>query len=1031
MSLKYNYKIFLFFALLLLNSFSLSAQQRNVTIGGIIKNPNGELLEGATAYLKGMPQKVVNSDSSGQFIMSVPANRLNDTLAVSLTGYESLDIPLNGQKNLLIELQPLKNTNLNDVVVVAYGTQKKTKVTGAISSITGDQLKTTPSGNITEMLYGKLPGLQVAQVTGEPGDYAASFNIRGFGGALIVIDGVPRDNFDRMDPNEIASISILKDASAAVYGVRSANGVVLITTKKGASGKTKFAASTRFGVATPANTPDVMNAFQWATLTDEYNMNNNSALPYSKDLLDSFKTGVYPSTDWMSLVLRKRAPQSEQNISASGGNDAVKFFISFGHYNEMGLWKSGDLNYQRYNFRSNISARIAKGLEAVVQIGGYGDVKYDPNTSASTIYKSLWMQIPALPIYANNNPEYLNAAIADGTHPLAVTSSKISGYNNNWNKYLYGNFNLNYEIPKVDGLKAHFVFSYNPNYWVNKTWQKAYNLYNYDAQTNTYDEVPTNNPSTLYQTFSESYSTLQQLSLDYTHSFKSKHNISALFVYERRKENGDNFNGSRQFTVDAVDQLYAGNNDQTLFSNGAVTPFTSIGYVGRVNYDYMGKYLLEGSFRYDGSSKFMEGHQWGFFPAGSAGWRISQEDFIKNNRKLDFITDLKLKASYGLMGDDGAADYQWASGYSYPGGANYVFGGSLINGLGYASTANPNITWYTAKTMNLGIEGNLWNGLLSFEMNYFVRKRTGLLGYLSTSIPSQVGASLPQQNLNADLTRGAELVLTTQHKFNKVIFSASGNISISRTKNLYQSQAAPSSDYNNWRNNGAYRWNDIVWGYQAEGQFKSYDEIKSWAIEDGNGNRNLRPGDIKYQDLNGDGIIDGNDRKPIGRINLFPEVNFGLTLSAKWNGFDLNVLFQGATQYQVNYLGTDQLAKPLSWGRNGLDIFWDRWHHEDVTDANSPWVAGYYPSTGSSSSNYQTSTFWLRNASYLRLKSVDIGYTIPLKKIIESARVYFTGYNLMTWSGMNKIIDPEHISGNAGYNYPTMKNYNFGINLNF
>lgn len=1004
-------------------------------VKGVVTDDKGLPLPGVSILVKGTKTGAVTG-VNGAYSISLPDT--TGTLVFSFIGFEPQEVNVGGRNTINISLVPVANS-LNEVVVVGYGSQKKATVTGAISTISAKEINTATNGNVANLLAGKLPGLRVTQRTSEPGDYATDFDIRGFGAPLVVVDGVPRTNFNRLDPNEIESISVLKDASAAVYGVKGGNGVVLITTKRG-NGNTVFNYSSTFGATKIAHSPEILNAYQFATLTDEAYINAGNTPPYAADVLEKYRTGALPSTDWYNLVIRKYSPEQQHSISASGSSDKIKYFLSLGYYDETGIYKSGDLNANRYNFRSNITADLTKDLQVEVLLNGIKDTKNAPGENTGSIFQALWSEPPTISVYANNNPAYLSN-MPDATHPISITTSSYSGYNDNTNKTFNGSFALNYKIRAIDGLRARILYAYDNTSSFNKVWQKAVNVYDYDAATETYNVSGTRNaPTTLNQYYTEATSTTAQASLEYIKTVKSDHHIKALLLVEERKQSGLAFNGSRQFSLDAVDQLYAGNTANQAVTSTNVDPNVNQGLVGRVNYDFKGKYLLEGSFREDGSSKFAEGHRWGFFPAVSAGWRITEEPFLKN--KVSFLDNLKLRASYGKLGDDASSTYQYLSGYNYP-GSNYVLNGTLVNGLGFRGLSNPNLTWFTSKLANIGIDADLFSSKLHLEADVFSKRREGLLATRNLSLPGSVGAGLPQENLNSDLTKGFEISLGYRNHIGDFNYNVSGNVAFTRTKNLYIEQAGATNSYSSWRSNGSNRWNDNYFGYKVIGQFKSMAEIQSSPVEDGNGNRSVLPGDLKYQDLNHDGIIDDNDVQVVGKNSGTPEMTYGFTLGAQWKGFDINALFQGGSQFTVSYLGTIALDGPLAFGRNGLDVFMDRWHHENLFDANSPWVPGKYPSTRTKGGtnrpdgwNFLPSDYWLKDASYLRLKSVELGYTLPASLIgktgfIKSLRVYVNGFNLVTWSGLNDLVDPEHTNASYGNTYPITKNYNFGVNLTF
>lgn len=1016
--------------------------QQGKKIMGVITDSYGEPVIGANVVVKGTTNGTI-TDLDGKFAMDVPENAV---LQVSFIGYIMQEVPATGT-NMKIALRE-DTQKLDEVVVVGYGTQKKVTLTGAVSAIGGDDIMTTKNENVKNMLSGKVPGVRVVQKTGEPGSYGSDFQIRGMGNPLIIIDGVPRDNMDRLDPNEIESISVLKDASAAIYGVRAANGVVLITTKQGKGGKVQLDYTGSVGWQQASNLPETSNAWEYMTMMNENARNNGRPLMYQWDEVDAYKNGEKPSTDWAKVAINEFAPQTQHSFSASGNTEKVDYFVNFGYLKQDGFWKSGDLNYERFNVRSNVGANITKRLRADVSLSAMKDTKNSPYRDTWIVYKSIWTQVPLWPIYANDNPDYLYNA-ADADHPLVITDSEKNGYRKNNSKLFQSTFSLSYDVPFIDGLKAKALYSYDYNIWESKEYAKQFSLYTYDAAADIYNENKAQSPSNIRRNFKDSESTVLQLSLNYVKTFAEKHNLNVLALYEESNSSMDNFYAKRQLSMDAVDQLFAGNTmnqegsmngdgykpDTKLVDQNGVWKIANKGLVGRVNYDYSSKYIAEFSFRYDGSSKFAVDNQWGFFPAGSIGWRLSEEGFMKDTKSLSFINNLKIRASYGKMGDDNSSVYQFLSGYNYPSGG-YVFDDTNMNGLGMRGMANPYITWFTSKLANVGVDADLWNGLLGFQFDYFTRVRDGLLATRSASLPGTVGAGLPQENLEGDITKGYELALTHRNKIQDFSYFVSGNISYSRKRWKYKEISERGNSYRNWRENNNDRLDDIWWGSGYLGQFNSYNQIFNAPIQDNKGNSILRPGDFEYEDWNGDGVIDGNDDHPIA-IKGMPKINFGLTLGGEWRGIDLSLLFQGAAQSNVYY--PEQLERPLYWDRNGLSMFMDRWHladrDADPSDLNSEWVPGYYPSTTTGeTTNYRTSERSVQDASYVRLKSLEIGYSLPLSLLqktgLKKVRIYFSGYNLFTITGV-KYLDPEHTDETYGYLYPLTKSYNIGINLTF
>lgn len=1005
---------------------SANIQQNPIVATGLVKDVKGEPLVGVLVKEKGT-SNATTTDINGNYRLSVSSNA---KLVFNYLGHVPVEISAGSEPQTIALVNSV--SDLDEVVVVGYGSQKKVTLTGAVVAISGDEILTTKNENVENMITGKIPGVIVVQKSGEPGSYNSKFQIRGMGNPLYIIDGVARDNMSRIDPNDIESLSVLKDASAAIYGVRAANGVVLITTKKGKGGRTQFEYSGSVGWQRASGLPKTGNALDYMTLMNEDDINNGRPLSYSKEQMDEYRNGTKRSTDWGSVGIKETAPQTQHSISATGGSEKVTYYTNFGYLKQDGFWKSGSLNYERFNIRTNLSAQLTKGLKAEVFISGMKDTKNQPYRDPWLVYKSIWTQVPLWPVYANDNPEYLYNA-ADADHPLVITDSELNGYKKYENKSFQSTFALEYDIPFIDGLKARAMYSYDYYSYVSKEFSKAYTLYTYDAGNDTYKGSQAQSPSKLKRSFKEKPTTTLQLQLNYARTFAKNHNVSALAVYEETTAGMDNFYAERFLSMDAVDQLYAGNaKDQNAnMAPGDLWKDANKGLIGRVNYDFSSKYLAEFSFRYDGSSKFAPGSQWGFFPAGSLGWRLSEESFFKNVSKLSFVDNLKIRGSYGLMGDDNASSYQFLSGYNYP-SEGFVQNGEWVNALGMRGLPNPYITWYKAKALNIGIDVDMWNGLLGFQTEYFSRKRDGLLAKRNLSLPGTVGAVLPDENLNSDLTNGFEIALTHRNKINDFSYYASGNVSYTRTKNEYVERSASGNSYRNWRDNTTNRYNDIWWGLGYLGQFGSYQEAYNAAIQDSKGNSILRPGDYQYDDWNGDGVIDENDEHPIA-TKEYPKINFGLSLGGEYKGFDLMLLLQGAAMSNVKY--PEQLERPLSWGRNSLNMFMDRWHLSDPTDPNSEWISGYYPSTNrGESTNYRDSERSVQNASYIRLKTIEFGYNLPKSLItrmgVRNVRIYFSGYNLLTFTGI-KNLDPEHPSDTYGYLYPLTKTYNFGLNVSF
>lgn len=1009
-------------------------------VTGKVVDETGVALPGASVRIAGKNTGTV-TDVQGAFSISASQQ---DTLLISFIGYEVQRVRVGNNKSFTIRLSPSSSKNLQEVVVVGYGTQKKATLTGAIASITSSEILTTRNENVQNMLTGKLPGVRIVQKSSEPGSFNNSFDIRGMGTPLVVIDGVPRDNITRIDANDIESISVLKDASAAVYGVRAANGVVLITTKKGKSGTLDLDYSGSFGLQNPTGSPKSVSAADWMVLKNERSMHdvNGGTLKYSQDDIDAYLNGTKQGTDWWNEVMRTTAPQTQHSLSATGGTDKMRFYTSAGYLRQESFIRSNSLNYDRYNVRSNLSARITKQLNLDLNISGISDKKEQPYTNSDWIIRTFQRASAIQPAYANNNPEYLQYGYIEGDNPIAMMDAGLSGYKQFGNKWFQSSMILSLDIPKVQGLTAKGMFSYDYQAADNRQYKKEYRLYQYEEAADFYKPTTMQSPGTFRrENFAKAIS-LYQLSLNYSRTFNKDHTVSALALFEGQKRTGDNFYAQRELSLD-VDQLFAGNskNQQGSMNSGENDLYekTNMGIVGRVAYDYRSKYLAEFSFRRDGSSLFGDGRQWGFFPAVSAGWRISEEAFWKNS-SLSFLNNFKLRGSYGKMGDDVASRYQFVTGYDYPAtGDNnkqpggYFFDGTFVNAAASRGIINPNITWFVAKTLDLGIDFDAWNGLIGGTLDYFSRKRSGLLETRALSLPGVVGATLPQENLNGDLARGFELQLTHRRTIHDFSYNLSGMLTFTRVRKLHDERARAGNSYENWRNNNEDRNQNFHRGYGEGGRFASYADIANSSVYYGRG---TLPGDYIYEDWNGDGMINSLDEYPIVyQDSQSPFFNFSFTLGAGWKGFDLNALFQGSALSYVKYI--EQLREPM-WGHdlsNALDYFMDRWHPADPTadpyNHTTQWISGKYAYTGTLPD--ENSEFNMHNASYLRLKSLELGYTLPLKLVntigVKNARVYLNGYNLFTVKSIE--LDPEHPNESWGNLYPLSRIYTVGLNVKF
>ena len=1047
---KIKYLLVLFF----LFPLSLLAQQTTIN-GKVIDFADGTALPGVSVKVKGTTAGTI-TDINGKFQIIVSGK--NAVLQLSYVGHISQEIKASAIKDGVIVLKPNSNS-LEEVVVVGYGVQKRATITGSIATLQNKDITTTKNESVINALSGKIPGLRIVQRTAEPGAYANDFNIRGYQGQpLVVIDGViggDQSTIGRMDPNEIESISVLKDAAASIYGIRAAGGAILITTKKGSKdGKMSINYSFNDAIQTFLGMPEGVGAVDFMMLTNEktkrdftQNFVANQAPTYTYANFAPYLNGTRKSSDWVGLAFRKTADQVSHNLNIDGGNDKISYFFNFGYLKQDGVFKSGDLNYNKYNFRSNVTATITKGLKAQVLTSAWMDEKNQPTTDEWTIYKYTWNMKPTDPIYANDNPLYPNQIPGgDNANPAVITDADKVGFKRFRNKAITSQLNLTYNIPGISGLTAKALFNVDYGVADNDFVKRAFNLYTYDATKDTYNPTVVGSPSGITRQYYTHFNTLSQLTLNYNHTFFNDHNVAAMFTYEQSHETGDNFSAYRDVSI-PIDYLFGGlsnSNMQGYMDGGALSDRAHKSLIGRFNYDYKGKYLVEFSFRRDGTNLYQPGpSQWGFFPGGSVGWVITKEDFFNKLVPENILSNLKLRASFGQTGDEGNAQaFSYVNGYTYPTTNSYVFGQSAVNGS-TPKLGNPGLTWSVNTIKNIGLDFGLFGGKLDGTIEIFRNDRTGLPATPTVAIPGTVGAAVPQINYNSDRVQGLDFNLAYHTKFGQVGVNIAGNIGTTRLENRNVLRSQSGNEYLNWKENQTNRYQNVWWGPEYAGQFTNYNQIYNYGINTGGGNNNVIPGDYYYKDWNGDGVIDDKDSHPIATSGI-PLYNYGLTVGLSYKGFDMNMVLQGAAGVYVQY--GEQFASPLMYNRSALTRFLDSWHTADpaanVFDPNTVWVPGFYPAMGSPDAQ---GTKAIQNASYLRVKSLELGYTISpsvLKTIgVKKLRVYVNSYNLLTFTGL-KNYDPEHQGpspsdngdfsrAQLGYTYPMNRTFNFGANVSF
>ena len=1034
--------------LMMLLPLSLGAQNRLVK--GVVQDGNGEPLIGAGVMIRGTSKGAV-TDVAGKFELQAAPS---DYLVVSFLGFEDAVVSAK-ETDIKVVLKEDGNL-LDELIVVGYGTQKKATLTGAVSAVTNKDMVVTKNENVINMLSGKVAGVRITQNSSQPGEFDNNIDIRGMGTPLIVVDGVPRDQayFSRMDANEIESVSVLKDASAAIYGVRAANGVILVTTKHGSSsteGKFDIDLSANVGWQQFLYVPETADAATHMLLMNEKQFNSfNSNYPirstakYQYNQILQYSSHELTGTNWADELFMDNAPQEQYNLSMNGSSDKIDYFFNLGYMNQMGSYSSKSLNYNRWNFRGNVDARITKRLRTSLQLSGYMDEKNQPNTSIWTVYKKAWTYRPTSQAWLDDEhtlPGY-DTEMLETDNPVATTNSAFTGYNQEKRYNFNGSLAVIYDIPGVEGLNAKAFYSYDYYTTDNSTYKRTYNLYSRN-EDGTLESYVRNDPGSVNRSTSPSYGQVMQLSLNYDHTFAKAHTVSAMFMYEESYNYWDSFYAERVMNFDS-EYLFAGESENQIGAMNGVGDMTRRAFIFHANYNYKDKYLLDFAAREDSSSKFPAATRWGFFPSVSAGWRISEEPWIKDN--LPWVTNLKLRASWGIMGDDASAGTYPSTvvGYELNTNMSWFYDSSLTTGVSPTAIPNYNLTWYTATTYNAGIDWSLWKQKFTGTVEVFKRNRDGLLATSSVVLPGTVGASMPQENIESDTTFGYEIQLGHQNRIGDVVYWASAQVSATKNRWIYHLDSTAGNSMENWRrSNVSGRNKDIWFSIEEGGRFTSYEQIQYHPTTGTNYGQGTLPGDYWYVDWNEDGIVDGNDSHPVATYNL-PVFNYGLTFGLEWKGLDFSMNWQGAAGIYNQYSEVFTEVGPFNGGA-ALDIYQDRWHtvhaYDDPWNPSTEWVEGYYPATGHS---FSTGSTGILDSSYIRLKTLELGYTLPKKwtKIvnIKSLRLYVNAYNLLTFCGMKKI-DPER-PGTAGgvnsgsgsilfYNYPVNRTLNIGANIKF
>lgn len=1011
----------------------VSQQDKLIDVQGTVSDDTGSIV-GASVKIVGSKTGTV-TDINGVFHLKVPTGA---KLEISSVGYETKVIVFKGERNLQVRLHETA-VALDDVQVIAYGTTRKVTVTGALSSVNSQELLKSPVASMSNALTGKISGLSSVQSSGQPGADNAQLFIRGVGSLstslsrpLILVDGVER-SFTQIDPNEVDNVTVLKDASAtAVFGVRGANGVILVTTKRGSKNKPRVSFSSSVGVQMPSRVPEFANSYEWASEFNKAQRHDGVAdnmLAFTEDDLEKFRTHssplTHPDVNWTEMMIRDAAVQSQHNLNISGGTDRVKYFASLGVFSQEGLFKvfknrnDKGFKYNRYNYRVNLDIDVTRTTAAKINLGGYLNNRREPNynngssSSITYLFRDLYSAVPfsgaglvdGKRIRMNSN-QFKIGNLQDG---LNIYYGK--GYNTTANNTLNFDFTLTQRLDFLTrGLNFHVKAAYNSGVTIVKRRE---------GREPFYEPVLTPEGEVALKLV-ETYQKL---------GFAEGDGLSKNWYFEGA------FNYKRNFGKHHVSALAMYNQTMKYYPSSTYPdiPRSYVGLVGRATYDYMTKYLADFSMGYNGSENFAKGHRFGFFPAGSLGWIVSEEPFFKPLRST--VSYLKFRASLGKVGNDITSDssrFLYLPDTYVISAGTYSFGtttSTKVRGASEGKVGNPDVTWETATKQNYGVDMKLLGNRLTFNFDYFIEHRRNILISRGV-IPVYLAVQLPTVNLGKVNNKGYEVSLRWEEKVKNVRYYIGGNLSYAKNKIIFRDEITYPYEWMQRTGKPVGQGFGYVFdGFFTEEEAANYDQLKGkegGIADQGSGFIPLA-GDVKYKDLNGDMKIDEKDVRDIGYPG-YPLYSLGLNMGLSWKGFDFSATFAGA--FQTSRLLSLPYRIPFgemnNWSlmRYMID---DAWTPEKGDAATAPAI-----SLRSKSHNYLDSDLWLRNASYLRLKNIEVGYSFP-KRITKSLRlntlrVAVSGYNLLTFDNL-KISDPE--INPDGRTYPLIKILNFGLNIGF
>lgn len=1020
--------------ILLVLTCSVSAQTQKIT--GTVTDSEGASLPGVTVVVKGTTMGSI-TDIDG--IYTLPKVSSSGTLIFSFIGMLSQEVEVNGQSKISVVMSE-NFVGIDEVVAIGYGTRKKANLTGAVGAIKGDELVKSPSANVISSLAGQVSGLIVNTRSGQPGAEQTEMYIRGkatlseANTPLVLIDGVSGD-LARLNPGDIESMSVLKDASAAIYGVNASNGVILVTTKRGGVSDPKLMAKGTFSFSQPTFKLDWTDSYQTAVAVNEYNVNKGRTEIYSQNDLDLFKSGEdpigHPNQDWYALTYRDWAPQQRYSASIGGGSEKVKYYISGDIMNQESQYIKGDAVYfKQYQFRANVDVQASNNLKLSFDLfSRTKERSWELYNNHTTLAAK-----EALPETVVQYDNGLPGPFAYGKNPTIMGSKEV-GYNAQTDSFNQLLMRFNYKMDYItEGLYADGWFKYSSNHQKKTSWFNSWFVYTYDSASDEYIPIQGGQVTTdpwLSKQFSETYSKSMHAKVGYIKTI-GDHSFDGFIAMEAAEGYTEWLSGKREgYATNVIDQIGAGD-ESTDQNDGSASETGSLNYFGRLNYGFKDRYLIDLTYRIDGSYKFAPGYRYGYFPGISAAWRISEETFFKDN--IDFMSYLKLRGSWGKMGNNNSDAFQYLATYSSTSnGIQKTYLGEDGNPVSsYYTSAYPNIalTWEVQNSTDIGLDFQLANGAIDVTTDYFYNKRKQIAITRSASLPDYYGIPLPQENLGIVNSWGIDASISYNKEVNPAFsYRVNGTFTFARNRVEYMDEA---SGVEEWQKKEGHSV-DVV---SAQEDYTSYDSSTSTRllyVDDGLFQNQAEvdayphlpgtaPGDIKYIDYNGDGAISALDKVRYDKSET-PEIVYGLGFSSSYKNFDLSIRLQG--QHRAW-----RTIQPYAL-RTDKRFFEERWQKEG--DNKYPRV---FYNIGSSATggdvNDHRSTFWLKSASFLRFKTAELGYRVPLsfceKFKIDNIRIFVNGENLFVIDNIEISRDPE--LNNWG-EYGISRIVSAGVNLNF